>query len=156
MSRLPLGIYYWALTRFDDTVTGSEPRLPGCLYEVQMGPIISVMVDVVRDLAKQKALGCKYTNCFLGKRWVRVRKCVAILLRRPQHETEAGIEVLLIVLALVGNVRGIVHNDIEHPITKRHSRIVRYDLRLVPKLDIQPSDGPLAAPPKAPPVDRGV
>ena len=90
------------------------------------------------------------------ERWVSMRESVLVLLRGPQHESKPHVEVLLVVLALIGDVRRVVHDDIQGLITEGHFRVVGDHIRVVKNLDIQAQNRPLGAPPEPAAIDRGI
>ena len=85
-----------------------------------------------------------------------MRKCVLVLFGRADDQPEAHVEILLVVLALIWNVRGVVNHDIERRVWEGHFRVVGHDLRPVREVNVEPIDRPLATSPKPSAVHRGI
>ena len=56
VGRLPLRIDDRAFSDLDDAITRTEPNDRGSLDQINMSPLIAVIVDVVRDLAQENPL----------------------------------------------------------------------------------------------------
>jgi len=118
-----------------------------------MCPLIPVMMNIVRDLAKQDPLRPQYPVSLSQERWKRVGKSIVILLRGTDDESKAFVEVFGLVLSLVRNVRRIVHNHIKATGPERHISIVTHNIRMTLRVDIETSNWPLSASPKPAAVD---
>jgi hypothetical protein len=80
MCSLPLWINNRTLSDFNDAVTRGEADFPGCIYQLDVGPLIPMMVDVIGDLAKQHALRLQDSIRFSHEWRECVRERVAVLL----------------------------------------------------------------------------
>ena len=69
---LPLGVNNWPFSYLDYAVARHEAGLARGIYEVDVRPLITMMMYVVRYLAKQDTFRFEYAISFLYKRWERV------------------------------------------------------------------------------------
>jgi len=81
VSRLPLRVDDWALADLHDAVTRHEARLACGVYQLDVGPLVTVVVHVVGDLAEQYAFFLQYAIGFTHERRERVSKRVMVLFR---------------------------------------------------------------------------
>jgi hypothetical protein len=146
--RLPSRVDDGPFANFYYAVAGREPSLACSIYQFDVRPLVTVMMDVVCDLAEQNALFPHHSIGFTSERRKRMRKRVMVFLRRAQHQAEARVEVFLDVSALIRNVWRVIHHRIETSIPKRHCSVVSHQTGPVPGLDIQPDDRPLASSPE--------
>ena len=121
----PLRINNRPLAYFHDAVTGQEANFASGIYEFDMCPLITVMVNVIRDLCQQHTLRFQNPISLAQKGGERMREGVVILLRGTDYKTKACVEILGSVSPLIWNVRRIVDNHIEGLAAKWHGRIVR-------------------------------
>ena len=61
MGNFPPRVDDWTLSDFDDAVTSVETRFGGCLNEIDMCPLILVIMDIVGNLAEKYTLVLKST-----------------------------------------------------------------------------------------------
>src|SRR5438309_8711010 len=104
VSSLPSGIYNGPFSYLDNAVAGEEPSAPSSFNQLNVGPLIAVMVYVVCDFAKQDTFGPQDPVGFLKEGRKCVRKRIAILFWRAEYKTEPRVKVLLLVPSLVRNV----------------------------------------------------
>src|SRR5271155_826475 len=81
VSRLPLRVDDWAFAYFHDAVARHEARLACGTYQLDVGPLVTVMVHIIGDLAEQYALLPQYAIGFTYERRERVSKRVVVLFR---------------------------------------------------------------------------
>lgn len=74
---------------------------------------------------------------------------IMVLLRGAKDQPEAAIEVLLLIPALVGDVRRIIDDHIERFVSEWNRGIVSHQIGAMAQLDINTDDRPAAAPPKS-------
>ena len=113
VSHLPLRVDDRSLPNLDDTVARAEANGARGLDEIDMGPQVAVIVNVIGDLAQQDALGFQHAVCFLDERRVSVSERVALFLRGSKAQAESRVEVLGPVSSLVGDVRRVVNDRVE-------------------------------------------
>src|SRR5436309_1902252 len=100
VSSLPSGIYDWSFSYLDDTVAGEETNALSSFDQLNMGPLIAVVMHVVRDFAKQDAFGPQDPVGLLKEGREGVRERIAVLLRGAEHKTEPRVKVLRLVPSL--------------------------------------------------------
>jgi hypothetical protein len=64
MGCLPSGVDDRPLTSLDDAVTGLESRFLSCKDKINMRPLVAVVMNVVRNLAKKNTLGLQNPKSF--------------------------------------------------------------------------------------------
>ena len=157
VSVLPFRVDDGAFPNLHNAIAGGEPNRFRGIDELNMCPLVAVMVNVVRDLAKQYTLVLKHAKCLPQEQWESVGEGVAILLGRLQDETKSLIEVLFVVLALIRDVRGIIYNDIELAFPKEvHIRVVPNDVWFILWIDVKPNHWALASFPKPSSIDSSI
>src|ERR1700687_260839 len=156
MGGLPLRINDWPFSYLDYAVAWHEADFTRSIYEVDVRPLIAMMMHIVRQLAEQDALCFQNPIGLFHKRWERVRKGVVVFLGRAQHQPEPCAEVLLVVFALIRDMRRVIHHHIKIPIPKGHLGIVSYDHGTMARVDIQPNYRALAIFPKATAIHGGI
>jgi hypothetical protein len=115
-----------------------------------------VPVNVVCDFAKQNAVLAKDTVRFANEGRVKVREVVAVFQGRLEDQPKASIEILLLILALIGNVRWIIDNHVKAFILERHLAIIGNDVREEFLVNIDAYYLALTALPKATDIDCSV
>src|SRR5712692_541056 len=83
-------------------------------------------------------------------------KVISICSRRFEDEPESTIEVFRLVLALIWNMRGIVNNHVKRVVLERHVTVIRNNVRVKLRVNIQTHDLSLAPLPESPDVDGGI
>ena len=129
VGRLPFGIYDRAFSRLDDAVARAKASLSCGVYEIDVRPVVTMVMDVVRNLAEQDTLWCQHAVRLRNKRWIRVGEGIAVLFWRADDKPESHVEILFVILTLIRNVGWVVHHDVESVIPERHPRVVGRDVR---------------------------
>src|SRR5438445_5781372 len=80
-------------------VTRQESDFAGRVYEVNMRPLVPMVMHVVCDLAEQNAFISRHTVSFAQERGKSVCECVFVLLRGTDNQSETLVEILLDVFA---------------------------------------------------------
>ncbi len=127
VSGLPLRIDDRSLADFNDAIAGAESNGRRGLHQFNVRPLILMVVNVVGDLAKQKAIYAQNAIGFLDKGRVEVGKAVSVLLRRASPQSKTHRKILLVVLALIRHMRGIVDHYIKAASRERHSGVVAHN-----------------------------
>src|SRR6266404_8424377 len=112
-----------------------------------MRPLILMIVNVVGDLAEQNTVGPQDPHCFLNEQRVKIGERIAVLFWRALTQAKPNIEVLLLVLALIWNVRRIIDNHIKDASRKRHSQVVADNRWAMGGRDVHSDDLALGSPP---------
>jgi len=149
MGYLPFRIDNRTLADFDDAITSTKAHHPRGLNEIDVRPLILVVVDVVGDLAKQNAFSLQNPICFLDERRECVAEAVPLLFRRSNHKPKPGVEILEIVFALVRNMGRVINNHVDAASPERHRRIVSDDAGFVLTGNVHADDAALAATPES-------
>lgn len=110
---LPPGIDDRSFSHLDYAVASTEPCRGGCLYQVDVSPLQSMVVNIVGDLAEQHRFLFQYPVGFPQEWRIGMREVVAGLGRRFWAQPEPCVKVLLPVFALVGNVWWIVDDHVK-------------------------------------------
>jgi hypothetical protein len=93
MRSLPFGIDDWPFAGFDDAVASRKADVLSGPDEVNMSPLIAVVVYVVSYFTEEYAIVNEYTPSFGHERWIRVGEAVPIFFRRAGTKPEAYVEV---------------------------------------------------------------
>ena len=152
----PLGVHDRAFSHLDDAVTGDEAGRVCGLDHVKMRPLEAVVMDVVSHFAKQQTFGDKDPESFVRERRVKMPEVVSCRLGRPHVEPKPSGEVLLPIPALIGNMRRVVHDNVEDPASEGDLQIRSLDGRPDPPLKIEADDAARAPTPEATRVHGGV
>lgn len=156
MSDLPFGIDDWPLSRLDDAVASSKAGFSCGVDEIHMRPVVAVVMDIVRNFAEQDALWRQHA-VRLGNKWrIGVSERIAVLFWRSDDKSESHVEVLLVVLALIWDVRWIVHDYVECAVAEWHLGIVGREVGPMRNVDIKPKNWPGAPTPKPSTVHSGI
>ena len=91
---LPLRIDDRPFADFDDAVACREAGCLARMYELHMRPLITVIVDIIRDLAEQHAFVPQDAVGFSHEWGISVRKRISVLFRRTPAKTESRVEIL--------------------------------------------------------------
>ena len=67
VSNLPTGRHNRAFADFDNAITGAEAARRRSVDELNMRPLITVVVDVIGNLAEKNTLGLQDAIGFTGK-----------------------------------------------------------------------------------------
>ena len=113
MSILPLGINNWPLANLDYAIAWHKTSIESRTYEIDMSPVITMVMNVISQFTEKNSLGSQNPVGLPYERRKRVRERVVILLGGSQHQTKTRIEVLRLVLALVRNMRRVIHNYVK-------------------------------------------
>lgn len=113
MRNLPFRVNYRAFPNFDDAVTCREPSSAASMNQIDMSPLIAMVVNVIGNLAQQDAFIHQNAMSFGHECRIRVCEAVAMLLWRATAQSEPDIEIFGLVTPLVRDMRRIVNNDIE-------------------------------------------
>src|SRR5437016_10395431 len=68
VGHLPLGVDNGPLADFNNAIARHEARIFGSLDELDMRPLIALVVDVIRDLCEKKPLIPQHAMSFFDKR----------------------------------------------------------------------------------------
>jgi len=90
----PFGVYDRPLSHFNDAIAWAKADAIGCVDQINMGPLIAMVVDIVTDLAEENPLRLQHAVGFSQERRIRVGETVPVLLRRSKDQTEADVEIL--------------------------------------------------------------
>lgn len=153
---LPFRVDNWPLSNFDYAIAGTETDASRGSDQIYVGPLVSVVVDVVSDLAEQNALDLQDPIGLSQKRRVGVGEAVRVLFGRSHHEAEARVEVFGLVLALVRYVRWVINHDIENSIMERHTSIVAHDPGAMLHLNVHSHNWTITSSPKPSTVHRRI
>jgi hypothetical protein len=115
----------------DNAIARAEAGLSRSFDEIDVRPIVTVMMNVVGDFAEQDSFQPQDAVRLPDERRVRMSKSVLVLFRRSQYKPESHVEIFLIILSLIRNVRRVVHDDIHGFIPERHIRVVGDHIRVV-------------------------
>lgn len=110
VGRSPLWVDYRALTHLDDEVTWVEANLSRSQRQIDVGPLIAMVMDIVGDFAEQDTFGFKDPVRLTEKVGICVRKVVPTFFWRLKYQPEADIKVLLLVFPLIRDVWRVVNN----------------------------------------------
>src|SRR6266403_3679229 len=132
----PFWINNRTLSDLDNAIAGHESYLARRVYQLDMRPLVTVMMNIIRYFRKQDAFLPKYTMGFAQKGRERVCKRVLVLFGRANYKSETSSKVFLVVFALIGNVRWVVHYDIKARIPKWHRCVVGHQSRAVTTINI--------------------
>src|SRR5712692_269134 len=121
-----------------------------------MRPLILMIVNVVGDLAEQNTVGPQHPYCFFNEQRVKIGEGIAMLFWRALAQAKPSIEVLLLVPALIGNMRRIIDNHIKDASRKRHSHVVANNRWAMGGRYVHPDDLALGPAPKSATVYRGI
>ena len=110
---LPSSIDDRTLSHLDYAVASTESSRSGCLHQVDMSPLQSMVVNIVGDLAEQDRFLFQYPVGFPQEWRIGMREVVVGFGRRLGAQPEPCVKVLLLVFALVGNVRWIVDDHVK-------------------------------------------
>src|SRR6266567_3093967 len=110
---LPLGVDDRTFPNFNNAVTGHEACIFGRLYELDMRPLISVVVNVIRNLGEKKPLIPQHAMSLFDKRRKGVREGISFFLGRFYAKPKPSVEVFQFIPALVWDVGRVVNDDIE-------------------------------------------
>jgi hypothetical protein len=83
VGRLPLGINDRPFSNLDNAITGLEARSLSCLDQFDVRPLITVVMNVIGDLAEKDPFWLEDPVGFLDERRIRVGKRVSKLFWRP-------------------------------------------------------------------------
>src|ERR1043166_3070075 len=101
MSLLPLRIDDRPFANLDDAITWAKTRFHCRTHQLDVGPLVAVVVNVVGDLAEEHALCSEHAVRFPDKRRVEMREVVAVLSGGLQDQAESRVEVFRLVAPLV-------------------------------------------------------
>jgi hypothetical protein len=121
---LPLGVDDWPLSNLYDAIARLESYVSSCLNKLDVSPLVAVVVDIVRDFAEQNTFEFQDPVCLLNKWGKGVSEGVTHFLKGSGPQAKSYSEILLMVLALVGNMRGIVHDYVKEVRLEGHSGVV--------------------------------
>ena len=110
---LPLRIDDRTSPNFDDAVAGPKARVNGSLDQLNVRPLVLVMVDIISNLAEQNPLVFQDAVSFSDERGVGMGEGVALFLRGFSAQPEALMKILLLVSPLVWDVRRIVNHYVK-------------------------------------------
>lgn len=156
MGILPSGIHNRTFADFDNAIAGSETGLSSGVYKVNMCPLVAVMVDVIHNFAEQNTLVFKNSIRFLSERRVGVRKGITPFLWRLPAQAKPLVKILLLVSALVRDVRWVVNHYVKEGIPKRSRGVIRHDGRAVVSDVVNANNSSGTTTPKSTSVQRGV
>lgn len=156
MSNLPLWVYNRSFPYLDYAITRRKSGFLTGADQINMGPLIAMVVNVIGYLAQQESIRDQHSPCLCHERRVCVSECVPILFGRASPQPKSGVEVFGTIASLIRDMRWIVNNYVELAGPKRHGRVVCTNFRPVSGIDIQPDNRPGCAPPKSTAVDRSV
>jgi len=124
MCCFPLRVNDWTLSDLDDAVAREKSDPTCCLNQVNMCPLVAMIVNVVADFAEQDSFGLQH-SMRLPQEWrIGVHETVPVLLCRSKHQAKTDIEVLRLVSPLIWNMRWIIYHYVEDVILKRHAGVV--------------------------------
>jgi hypothetical protein len=113
VSSLPSGIYDGPFSYLDNTVAWEKTNVLSSFNQLNMGPLIAVMVYIVGDFAKQETFGPQNPIGLLKEGRKSVRKRIAVLFWGAEYKTESRVKILRLVPSLIRNVWGVVDNYVE-------------------------------------------
>jgi hypothetical protein len=93
MRGLPLGINDWPFAYLDNAVASGKARVLSGSDEVNVSPLIAVVVYVVSYFTKEYAIVDEYTPSFGHEGWIGVGEAIPIFFRRTGTKPEAYVEV---------------------------------------------------------------
>jgi hypothetical protein len=150
---LPLGINDGPLAHLNNAVAWLKASFASGIQELNVRPLISVVMHVVGDLAEKDPFGSQHTVSLPQERRKGVGKRIVILLGGADDEPEALVEILGLVPSLVWNVRRIVHHHVQTPGPERHAGIVTHNIRVTMRVNIETRDRAFAPAPEPAPID---
>src|ERR1700730_1321450 len=121
-----------------------------------MRPLILMIVNVVSYLAEQNTIGLQDPHCFFNELRIKICERIAVLFWRAPAQTKPSIEVLLLVLALIGDMRRIIDDHIKDASRKRHCHVVADNRWAMYCRYVHPDDLALGSAPKSATVYRGI
>ena len=148
VSFFPLGVYDRSFSHFDDAIAGFESCHSGRLNKLHMRPLVTVIVNVVGDLAEENAFRLQDSKSLFNERGISVREVVAQFLWGTITETKAGVKILGFVFPLIRDMGRIINDHVKRAVAEGHSRVIRNNRRLVLLLDVQANDAALAVAPE--------
>jgi len=152
----PSRVNDWRFANLDDAVARTKARRYSGLSKFHVRPLILMIVNVVRDLAKQNTVGPQDTHRFVNEQRVKIGERIAVLLRGAPTEPKPGIEVLLLVFALIRNMGWIIDNYIKGPSPKWHHHVVANNRWTMGRRYVHPNDLAFGPTPKSSTIDRSV
>ena len=131
VSLFPFGVYNRPFSHFDDAIAGFESCHSGRLNKLHMRPLVTVIVNVVGDLAEENAFRLQDSKSLFNEWRICVREAVAQFLRGTITETKAGVKILGFVFSLIRDMRRIINDHVKRAVREGHSRVIRNNGRLV-------------------------
>ena len=113
VSLLPARIHDGPFANLDDAIARRKTNGLTSFDEFHAGPLITVPVDVIRNLGEKKPLIPQHAMSFFDKRGKGVRESVSFFLGRFYAKPKPSVEVLQFISALVWDVWRVVNDDIE-------------------------------------------
>ena len=156
MRNRPLRVNDWRFANLDDAVARTKARRCSGLGKFHVRPLILMIVNVVRNLAEQNPVGPQDTHRFVNEQRVEIGEGIAVLLRGAPSEPKPGIEVLLLVFALIRNMGWIIDNYIKSASPKWHQHVVANDRWAMGRRYVHPNDLAFGSSPKPSTIDRSV
>lgn len=80
----PFGVYDRPLSYFNDAVAWAKADTIGCVDQINMGPLVAMVVDIVTDLAEENSFRLQNAVGFSQEGRICVGEIVPVLLRRPK------------------------------------------------------------------------
>ena len=102
-----------SLSDFNDAIASDEPDNSRSVYQLDVRPLKSVAMNVIRDLTKENPIVAENPIGFRKKRRIQMREIVPLFRRCLEDKTKSIVEILLLVAALVWNMWGIVYNHVK-------------------------------------------
>lgn len=149
MCYFPLWVDDWAFPYLDDAITRNETNYTGCIYQFMVRPLITVVVNIVGNLSEQNPFIPQHSVSLAHEWRERMRERVAVLLRGVKFKAKPLLEILLIVFALIRNMRRIVDDHVITRILKWHVGVVPYHVGVVTWFDVEASHRTLTPPPES-------
>ena len=78
VSSFPFWINNWPFANFYDAITRRQARFPCGVNELNVGPLVPVVMNVIRNLAEQDTFGLQHPVSFLNEGRECVRKRVVV------------------------------------------------------------------------------
>ena len=118
VGNFPLRVNNRPFAGFHDAVARIQPRQGSRPHHFHMSPLVAVVVDIVRNLAKENSFRPQNSMSLLGKGFVKMRKIVAVFRRGFDTQAKPLAEILLAILPLVRHMGGSYTTTSNTPVLK--------------------------------------
>ncbi len=153
---LPLRVDDRAFADLDDAVTCAKAGIDRRPHQLHVRPLVSMVVDVVGDLAKEHTFRAQDAERLSDKRRVEMCEVIAVVGRRPEHQSEPCVEVLRSIAALVRNMGWVIHHHVECARLERQPSVVTNHVGVEFCINVETDDLSITASPEPAAVHRRV